>query len=79
MSDYTPTTEEIRDEYALGSFRCECEDCRRPRAERFDRWLASVKAEAWDAGFAAGVNTDMGDYEHPPEIRANPYRNGDTK
>ena len=37
---------------------------------------AEVKAEAWDEGFVAGVNADMGDYEHPPEIVTNPYREG---
>ena len=75
MSNHTPTTERVREEYATRM----APHLDHARAEAFDRWLANVKAEAWDAGFAAGVNTDMGDYEHPPEVRANPYRNGDTK
>ena len=33
----------------------------------------TIAAEAWDEGFAAGVNTDMGDHEHPPEVFTNPY------
>ena len=37
---------------------------------------AEVKAKAWDEGFVAGANADMGDYEHPPEIVTNPYRAG---
>ena len=37
MSDYTPTTEEVRSFYRGSSFS---------RGEQFDRWLAGVKAEA---------------------------------
>lgn len=46
------------------------------RAESLAALLADVAASAWDEGFAAGVNTDMGDYEHPPEVYTNPYRTG---
>lgn len=39
MSDYTPTTEEIRADYCLLA------DVSRPRQLQFDRWLAEVKAQ----------------------------------
>ena len=42
MSDYTPTTEEVRNQWA----------CEPDEYAEFDRWLASVKAEAWDEGYA---------------------------
>lgn len=35
-------------------------------------------SKAWDSGFAAGVNADMGDWEHPPEEVVNPYRTETT-
>lgn len=36
--------------------------------------LRDVQADAWDEGFAAGVNHDLGDYEVAPEPIVNPYR-----
>ena len=42
------------------------------------RETRQAKAEAWDEGFAASVNTDLGDWEHPPEEFTNPYRS-DTR
>ena len=41
MSDYTPTTEEIKAKYTMPE--C-CEVCQTEAAE-FDRWLAEVKAQ----------------------------------
>ena len=69
MSDYTPTTEEVRhiygnylDDNVLKWGEAMAGEARK----RFDRWLASVKAEAWDEGhlsfYEAGV------------ICPNPYR-----
>lgn len=44
MTDYTPTTEAIRCEYSrVGS-------ASKQRKEAFDRWLAEVKADAWQDG-----------------------------
>ena len=53
MSDYTPTTEAVRNAFAKcrGCYRCESDgdgDDRPSHKAEFDRWLASVKAEAWD-------------------------------
>ena len=48
MSEYIPTTEEVRNRYLSEVF---------PEDEaEFDRWLAQIKAEAWDEGFDAGVD-----------------------
>ena len=61
MSDYTPTTDEVRDHYASypgARFTPET-------AERFDRWLASVKAEAWDEGWEEGVSWPHGKLQNP--------------
>jgi len=55
VSNYTPTTEEVKD--ALPSGRIYAQ---------FDRWLAEVKAQAWEEGYrdcCAGRG-----------IIANPYR-----
>lgn len=36
--------------------------------------LGRVRADAWDEGFTAGVNHDLGDWDNPPNIIKNPYR-----
>jgi hypothetical protein len=52
VAEWTPDTDEVREEYiAYGSAP--------DRGEAFDRWLAGVKAEAWDEGCNAGR-----DYEY---------------
>ena len=38
-----------------------------------------VAERAWDEGFVAAVNYDMGDYEHPPEEYTNPYRESEAR
>lgn len=42
MSDYTPTTEEVRDHNNW-------------LADEFDRWLFEMQEDAWDRGYQAGV------------------------
>ena len=63
MSEYTPTTEEVRKGYAGALYLSEVP---RDRSEEFDRWLAEVKEQAWDEGFREGLDGDRGD--------PNPYR-----
>ena len=65
MSDYTPTTEQIRDDYALLA------GVVRPRHQQFDRWLAGVKAQAWEKGYAAG---DADAHTENRLNSPNPYR-----
>ena len=60
MSDYTPTTEEVRTLVQGAS------------ADEFDRWLAEVKAQAWEEGYE---QSDSDDYSGQPNS-ANPYRQG---
>ena len=69
MSDYTPTTEEIR--RAVTSFN---EYFDHPRAaefdgDLFDRWLDEVKADAWDEGWLYNVDDRIWSSLHD-----NPYR-----
>lgn len=64
MSDYTPTTEEVRQLAPLTD-------------EEFDRWLAEVKADAWQDGayHIAGRDNELvtkADTE-------NPYRQGEEQ
>ena len=68
MSDYTPTTEDIRAgwEYATAVIGDE-------GTAQFDRWLAEVKAQAWDRGYEAGL-TDFAS-----SMTTNPYRQGENK
>ena len=81
MTDYTPTTKQVRDGYRFDPE----EDYYNPlqagaNAERagrdFDRWLEQVKAEAWEEGKRAGLR--QSDWEHGDTptmyVAVNPYR-----
>ena len=63
-SPYTPTTEEVRADYCLLA------DVSRPRQLQFDRWLAEVKADAWQEGW---------DTKPPYQEINNPYRQGEEQ
>lgn len=67
MSEYTPTTEQVRDRWP-GS-RWPWNDQAERHAE-FDRWLRGVLADAWDEGAEAGYD----DAEAGREEKHNPYR-----
>lgn len=51
MSDYTPTTEHVRNSVIFDFDMSEEET-----VARFDRWLAEVKADAWTEGVVACIN-----------------------
>ena len=80
-----PTTQDIREEYRNGRQFGELYSKTDFRAE-FDRWLVSVraeaKAEAWDEGCAAGLDSGLTAGEHVLGIKtgripappANPYK-----
>ena len=63
MSDYIPTTEEVRS-YFKGSSSS--------RGEQFDRWLFEMQEDAWDRGYQAGV------VDFAAEGTNNPYRHGEA-
>ena len=65
MTDYTPTTEEVRDKYASWS----------DAYPEFDRWLAEVKAQAWEAGYVSG---SFDEHEGSPYTN-NPYLRGEEQ
>ena len=67
---YTPTTEQVRAGYAwrdnVGSKTYETE---------FDRWLAEVKAQAWEEGITAFDQAIIKDVDDPwSQLPDNPYR-----
>ena len=67
MSDYTPTTEEVRETYFITGYKT--------TPEQFDRWLRQVKAEVWDEA-VAGMSETM-KIAYGIDIRnygPNPYR-----
>ncbi|VXB24199.1 hypothetical protein [Citricoccus sp. K5] len=71
MSEYVPTTEQVRMDYSyLGGYSREAEYDERQAA--FDLWLAdrdlAAKAEGWDEGAWHGYTTAPLDY------KKNPYR-----
>lgn len=68
MSEYTPTTEQVREDYAT-RMAPHLDEARR---EAFDRWLKQMKAEAWDEGHHAGQHNE---HEHRQRrAMTNPYR-----
>lgn len=69
LAKRVPTTEVIRDAVTFPRDRLgEPLDI---SAERFDAWLASVKAEVWDEGYYRGSDLEM-----PQSNVVNPYRKG---
>lgn len=73
MDDYTPTTEEVREQYWAASGE-PTRAAWSARAE-FDRRLASVRADAWDEGNQAGWD-DGANAQVRSEVTVtlNPYR-----
>lgn len=63
MSDYTPTTEEVRKAWA------DWVTSDWLATEQFDRWLAEVRADIWDEGFSAQLWSEQS---------RNPYRQGEN-
>lgn len=59
MSEYTPTTEEVRELIVAGhenQYRDELGNITGASyGEGFDRWLAEVKAQAWEEGCRWGA------------------------
>ena len=66
MSEYTPTTPVVRAAY-IQEIDAEVEES----FAQFDRWLASVKAEAWDE---CGRELFGDDYDDSETSLRNPYR-----
>ena len=75
MTDYTPTTEEVRQNWQGYGYTRDSQ-LGRIKGEDFDRWLAEVKAEAWLEG-ARSVGEDEFPFREWDEV--NPYRNGAEK
>ena len=89
QSAYIPTTEEVRGAYEgqlikVGNNAYQLLDEAHAKAE-FDRWLAEVKADAWEEGQLAlleymGVPLypSKGDEPRNPKQPRNPYRQGEN-
>ena len=89
MTDHTPTTDVVRDACTFPRERLG--EPRPINPEAFDRWLAEVKAEAWDEGHQtprvrnpsgcdcgawAGYECACGRWGNGKIITPNPHRNG---
>ena len=68
MVDYTPTTEEVRN--AIWLLKYLDTPVALPDETGFDRWLAEVKAQAWQEGW---------DTKPPYQEINNPYRQGEEQ
>ena len=70
MSDYTPTTEEVRNQYSgFSTSNSNHTGQVYLNFAEFDRWLAEVKAEAWQEGW---------DTKPPYQKINNPYQRGEA-
>lgn len=70
MSDYTPTVEAFR-----GVYGQMCASwCRDDALAEFDRFIARIKAEAWDEGRGAFDEAPGGVWFPVWDHQANPYR-----
>ena len=70
MTDYTPTTKQVREQFTreeppqIGTVA--------EKGRAFDRWLEQVKAEAWEEGHNAGQHNE---HEYRPgRVMTNPYK-----
>lgn len=79
MSDYTPTTEEVRRQWAKKQRDVWGNPGLRALRKDFDRWLAEVKAQAWEEGVIAQKNKESYIEGLYWSGLANPYRQGETK
>jgi len=80
--EYTPTTEEVRREYAAGRGRMGLAIDLDTHSD-FNRWLAQVERaaaeRAWDEGWRGREEAERTRYHTTsPEIR-NPYREGEAR
>ena len=73
MSDYTPTTKEVRNRYPRSHYKYIGVEF-----AEFDRWLNARLAEAWDEGCRMGWHQAMS-YASDPVCQPdrNPYRKGE--
>ena len=70
---YTPTTEEVFD--AATHLFVASLGYRTLTITELNRWLAEVKAQAWEEGFDAGAYSEHAVIDYPE----NPYRQGETE
>lgn len=80
MSEYTPTVVAFR--YVYGQMCAEW--CRGDALAEFDRLIARIKADAWDEGYEAGMDDELGHQrgvtlEDLNQYTPNPYREEESK
>ena len=78
MSDYTPSTEEVRRQYAFGVAN-ETFSSWGDAEKWFDRWLAEVKAQAWQEGTHAMALELQYHFGENHKCVTNPYRQGEEQ
>ncbi len=74
MTDYTPTTEEVRRGYSWNQLT---NSYGINNGKEFDRWLDEVKAQALEVGYKSGVRNTV--FPDMYVLDVNPYRQGETE
>ena len=76
--DGTPTTDEVREEWQYGRQEVDMEGyvivSFDEAGNQFDRWLDSVREEAWAEGHAAALGDDAALARHDRRVRAEALR-----
>lgn len=72
MTEFTPTTAQVRDAYVRAMRNAFIASAGEHR-EEFDRWLAEDRAIAWEIGYHRGTRDEMQDLE----AADNPYRSSE--
>ncbi len=71
VNDYTPTTEEVRNQYSgFSTSNSNHTGQVYINLAKFDRWLAEVKAQVWKEAYMTGVSDVIAD----KGATMNPYR-----
>jgi len=94
MSDHTPSTEDMEEQFVAGAMVTGFAYTRNEARTDFDQWLAEVKAEAWEEGaqaawlrtgdgwngeYAEGTHDGSRSFRDCNPDTPNPYRTQDGK
>lgn len=84
MTDFTPTTDQVRDAYVRAMRNAFIASTGEHR-EEFDRWLKLERFSAWHAGYGtrvadetAGIGADREDWLDVPIVAERPGKEGDA-
>ena len=79
MSDYTPTTEDVREDYAIGRNEVIGAGWYSQHRAEFDSWLAAHDAAIAHAAWSEGHTQALVNVAWPDERKSNPYTTNESE